>query len=97
MSLPHDVKRGNDAARILAEPLFQEAWKSVEQAIHERWADSPIRDIEGQQQLRLMLKLLGDVRAVLESVLSDGKVAATELERLNPRRVLSPAQWSGRQ
>jgi hypothetical protein len=96
LSLAHDVKRGNDAARILAEPVFQDAWKSVEQAIHDKWAESPIRDIEGQQQLRLMLKLLGDVKSVLESVLSDGKVAAAEIERLNSRRVLSPAQWSGR-
>lgn len=96
MDLSDEIKRGNDAARILAEPLFKEAWASVEKAIHERWADSPVRDIEGQHQLRLMLKLLGDVRAVIETALNDGKVAAAEFERLNPRRVLSPAQWSGR-
>ena len=96
MTLPEEIKRGNDAARLLADPLFKEAWTSVEQEIHERWAESPVRDIEGQQQLRLMLKLLGDVRAVVETALDDGKAAARRLEELNPRRALSPAQWSGR-
>jgi hypothetical protein len=93
MSIEQDIDRGQRAARILAEPVFQEAWNSVEQAIHERWAASPIRDIEGQQQLRLMLKLLGDVRAVLETTVSDGKIAAQKLDELNSRRVLSPAEW----
>ncbi len=96
MTTQEEIDRGQRAARILSEPVFQEAFGSVEQAIHEQWAQSPIRDHEGQHELRLMLKLLGDVRAVLESTVSDGKLAAQRLDELNSRRVLSPAQWSGR-
>jgi len=96
MTTQEEIDRGQRAARILAEPVFQEAFDSVTQAIHEQWAQSPIRDHEGQHELRLMLKLLGDVRAVLESTVSDGKLAAQRLDELNSRRVLSPAQWSGR-
>jgi len=96
MSLQEDVDRGQRAARILSDSVFQSAWDSVSQAIHEQWANSPIRDHEGQHELRLMLKLLGDVRAVLEATVDDGKVAAKKLDELNSRRVLSPAQWSGR-
>ncbi len=95
MSTQEDVDRGQRAARLLADPMLQEAFGLVAQAIHERWADCPLRDREGAHELRLMLKLLGDVRAVLESTVADGKVAVAELERLN-RRVLTPAQWSGR-
>jgi hypothetical protein len=76
--------------------MLQEAFGSVEQAIHEKWADCPMRDREGAHELKLMLKLLGDVRAVLEAAVSDGKIAAQRLDELNSRRVLSPAQWSGR-
>jgi microcompartment protein CcmL/EutN len=76
--------------------MLQEAFGSVEQAIHEKWADCPLRDREGAHELKLMLKLLGDVRAVLEAAVSDGKIAAQRLDELNSRRVLSPAQWSGR-
>ncbi len=95
MTLQKDVERGARANALLEDPLLKEAFQSVEQAIHEKWAECPLRDKEGAHGLRLMLKLLGDVRAVLESTVADGKVAAAELERLN-RRVLSPAQWSGR-
>jgi microcompartment protein CcmL/EutN len=76
--------------------MLQEAFGSVEQAIHEKWADCPLRDREGAHELKLMLKLLGDVRAVLEAAVSDGKIAAQRLDELNSRRVLTPAQWSGR-
>jgi hypothetical protein len=95
MNTQEEIDRGQRAAKILTEPMFQEAFDSVEQAIHEQWAQSPIRDYDGQLKLRLMLKLLGDLRAVLESAVSDGKVATQRLEELNSR-VLSPAQWSGR-
>jgi len=95
MTLEYDMKRGADAARVLAEPVFQDAFSAVELAIHDLWAQSPVRDHEGQQQLRLMLKLLGDVKSVLETALEDGKAASRKLDELN-RRVLTPAQWSGR-
>lgn len=95
MNLPEQVKRGNDAARLLNDPMFLEAFANVSQAIHEQWANCPLRDREGAHELRLMLKLLNDLKAVLEMALTDGKVAAQELERLN-RKVISPREWSGR-
>jgi hypothetical protein len=94
MSLPKDVERGSRAQTLLTDPLFSEAFENVRTAIHEKWEACPLRDRDGAHELRLMLKLLGDVRAVLESTIVDGKVASAELERLN-RRVLSPAQWKG--
>jgi len=94
MDLTKQVERGNHAARLLNDPLLQEAFASVETAIHEQWAASPIRDHEGAHELRLMLKLLTDLKAVFEGAVTDGKVAADELNRRN--KVLSPRQWSGR-
>ncbi len=96
MNLKEEIDRGQRAARLVNDPTLQEAFSAVEKVIHEQWAQSPIRDHEGQLKLRLMLQLLGDVRAVLETAVSDGKLAAQRLEELNSRRVLSPAQWSGR-
>lgn len=95
MNLPEQIERGNHAKRLLQDPLLSEAFENVSQAIHEQWAACPLRDREGAHELRLMLKLLGDVKTVLEGALADGKVAAAELDRIN-RKVLSPAQWSGR-
>ncbi len=95
MTPDEELARGARAARLLSDPIFDDAFKVVEQAIMDLWAQSPIRDLEGQQLLRLELKLLGDVRAVLESAVADAKHVKAELELRN-RRVLSPAQWSGR-
>lgn len=95
MNLVHDADRGARAQQIIDNPIFDGAFKAVEQAIFDQWAASPIRDHEGQHELRLMLNLLRDVRASLEQTMADGKIAVEELKRQNARP-LSPAQWSGR-
>lgn len=92
MSVTEDLERGAQAARILSSPIFQEAFSSVEAAIHDLWAVCPIRDLEGQQTLRLQLQLLKDVHAVLATALENGQAAKEQLEERN-RRVLSPKQW----
>ena len=93
--LAKQVERGNHAARLMQDPLLQEAFHIVEQAIHEQWANSPLRDIEGQVALRAMLNHLRDLRAVLEVALADGKAAVDELNRLN-RKVISPKEFFNR-
>ena len=81
MSLDADIDRGARAAALLANPTLKEAFEMVKQAIHEAWEAAPVRDTEGQQILKLQLKLLGDVRANLETAVTDGKLAAAEVER----------------
>jgi hypothetical protein len=94
MSLQEDAERGARAQRLLSDPMIGEAFNTVERAIHDRWAESPLRDLEGQHELRLMLNLLRDVKAVFEVAVSDGKAAIEELNRLN-RKTISPRQWKG--
>jgi len=91
MNLEKDLERGARAERLLADPLLTEAFSLVEQAIHEAWAAVPIRDHEAAHELKLQMHLLRSVRGNLEQALSDGKLAAEEVRRLN--RPLSPAQW----
>ena len=90
--LDQALDRGIKAERLLRDEMLTGAFDAVAQAIHERWAQTPVRDIEGQTNLRLQLKLLGDVRANLEQAVSDGKIAAAEL-KLQHRRELSPAEF----
>jgi hypothetical protein len=95
MDLAKLVERGVAAQALLQDPMFQEAWDTMAKAIIERWEACPIRDLEGQQQLKLMRKLLDDLRAVFELAVTDGNEARRELDRLN-KQVLSPRQWMGR-
>lgn len=81
MSFEKDLDRAQRAQSLIDNPTLNEAFASVEQAIHQAWADAPIRDAEGQQILKLQLKLLNDVRANLERAIADGKLAAFELDQ----------------
>ncbi len=80
MTLHEEIQAASEAKRLLQEPALVKAFADVEAAITQRWATSPLRDTEGQHELRLMLKLLGDVRASLEQAVSNGSFAANELK-----------------
>jgi hypothetical protein len=95
MNLPDQVSRGAEAQALLQNPFVQQAFKAVADAIHEQWANAPIRDVEGAHELKLMLKLLTDVQTVFELAVHDGRMASEELKRLNSK-VLSPKQWMNR-
>jgi hypothetical protein len=95
MNLEAEVSRGHRAAALLRDPLLQEAFDGVASAIHEKWASCPVRDREGAHELHLMLKLLTDLKSVLETAVTEGNHALKEIE-FQKKKVLSPAQWSGR-
>jgi len=92
MTLEADRERGQKAQKLLDDPILREAFDQVHQVIVEQWENAPIRDKEGAHELKLMLTLLRDVRSVLERAITDGKIAASELEALN-RREQSPASF----
>ena len=81
MSLEKEVAQGNHAELILGDiaPYFD----MVESAILDKWKSSPIADVEGQHELRLMMKLLGDVKANLHNAVETGKLAKIQIEREN--------------
>jgi hypothetical protein len=80
MTIETDLDRAHRAKAILDNPTYQESFELVRQAILEQWEATPIRDKDGAHELKLMLKLLGDVRANLERAIADGTMAAHELE-----------------
>jgi hypothetical protein len=95
MNLEKDVDRGSRAAALLRDPMLLEAFDGVASAIHEKWASCPVRDREGAHELHLMLKLLNDLKSVLETAVTEGNHALKEIE-FQKKKVLTPAQWSGR-
>ncbi len=83
--LTQELDRGARAKEILENELYREAWTSVEQALIQKWRDCPVRDKEGQHELKLMLKLLDDAKAHLERVMASGKLAESRLQELKRR------------
>lgn len=86
MSIDTDLLEGQQAQNLLTNPAFDKALADVEQAILQSWANAPMRDREAHHELKLMHKLLRDVRANLERAVADGKMAAQELQRTQERR-----------
>ena len=74
------IDRAQKAERIVNDELFKEAFESVRQALIQKFETAPVNDVEGMGKVRLCLKLLHDVRANLERVIADGKVAEFELQ-----------------
>lgn len=83
--LTRELDRGNKAQEILDNELFKEAWQSVETALIQKWRDCPIRDKEGAHEIKLMLKLLDDVKGNIERVVESGKLAESRLQELKRR------------
>lgn len=70
------IDRAERAAKLVSDPLLAEAFERVRMGIFEMIEKTPIRDKDGLHELRLMLKLLQNVRAALDSAVRDGKVIA---------------------
>lgn len=68
------IERSTNAERLLNNPEFRAAFDGVRSALLERFEQCPIRDKEAQHEIKLMLKLLGDVKSNLQSVIDNGKV-----------------------
>jgi len=83
--LTQELDRGARAKDILENELYLESWNIVEQALIQKWRDCPIRDKEGQHELKLMLKLLQDAKGHLERVMESGKLAESRLQELKRR------------
>ena len=91
MKIEQQLERGARAKQLLEDPLFNEAFTLVAQAIHEKWESAPLMDRDGAHELKLMLKLLADVRANIELALSDGQMAADKLKHL--KRDQTPSEF----
>jgi len=81
MSLEQDLNRAQQAKFLLDNPIYQESFKAVREAIVTGWSNAPIRDVDGQHELKLMLKLLTDLENNILRVVNDGKIAQIEIER----------------
>jgi len=81
MNVYEEDARGRQATELLDNAMFREAVDTLRQSLVDKWLSSPIRDIEGQHELRLMTKLLGDIESYISNIAKTGKMAAIQLEK----------------
>ena len=76
-----EIQRGEQAARLLSEPLLVETLELIELEYTQEWKNSPVRDVEGREKLWLMVRTVQKLRSELEAVLETGKLAQHRLEQ----------------
>ena len=72
--------RGEEARRILENPIYKEAYAVLEQRIVAELAQQDIEALQAER-LRMLLVALRKVRVHMEQVLVTGTIVAQELER----------------
>jgi len=82
MTLDEQWRRGEQARRLLDDPLLQEAFANVETALREAWAATLEDAASERERLWLTLKLLGRVRAMLVEAVETGRLAALQTPRI---------------
>ena len=68
------LQRAAHAEEALNNPLITEALQAWESEITQAWQDSPLRDVEGRERLRLMLQAAKQFRAHLQTTMETGKL-----------------------
>ena len=77
VSLEETAHSGKRAKELWENIEFQKAIRNVRLGILEKWTSSPIQDMEGQHELRLMLKILDDVEGNIRKTINDGFMSET--------------------
>ena len=85
MTREHESRRGEQARRLLDDPLLQESFATVEASLRDAWTATPDDAAAERERLWLMLKLLDRVRGHLNSVLETGRLADSQIAASLPR------------
>lgn len=82
---PAEIKvRGENAARIMGDKLFNESLEAIEKEILSQWEQCPARDTEGREELWKYYKVAKKFRGVLQGMMEDGKVVLGREKESNP-------------
>ena len=73
------VARGDRARALMNDELFVETLDVMRRKVYDEWIKSPIRDKEGQYELRRMIEVISAFERNFRSIAEDGKVAALDL------------------
>ena len=88
------AERGRQAEALLSNPLFVEAFDTVERSLHETWAETKGDQAMIREDAWRSLRLLAHIRTAIGKHVRTGKLAKDEIEQLaraeKPRRFLRP-------
>jgi len=69
-----DIKRGDQAKRILEDQLFIEAVQKIRSDLNQEWLNSDLKNSEQRENIFVMRRMLELVVMQLQSVMETGKI-----------------------
>ena len=81
MDKEKEIQRGQQAKRILEDPIYIEALQKVSVELDQEWLNSPIRDTEGREKIYMMKKMLNVLLVQIKSVMETGKLASKQINK----------------
>lgn len=80
-----NMERGEKAAALLRNELLQEAFSTLEQDFMQAWKVSPVEDSQNRERLYMLCQNLSALQGYLESIITGGKLAKSQLDELQNR------------
>ncbi len=74
-----DAERGKLAEEVLANPIYAEAYETIENEVIRQWREA--RNPQDREQLHQFLLMLGRVQDAMKAVVRSGEVARAEIGR----------------
>lgn len=76
----NEIRRGDEAKRILENPIYQEAIQKVRDGLIQAMAVSPLGDATTHNRLVIGLQLLTQIEKQLQDVMNTGKMANIQVQ-----------------
>ena len=76
----NEVKRGEQAAQVLENPLFKESITKVRDGIIKSMASSALGDAETHNRLVIAMQLLNQIEKQLQDAINTGKMSAIQTD-----------------
>jgi hypothetical protein len=90
LELKRRISVAERARVIIEDPLLSSAFDALDARFLMAWRNSPAEQPELRERLWHHIQALGEVRAELETILSDGLIARAALEDLKAGTDLNP-------
>lgn len=91
--LSADIARGESAKAVLENEAFGLAFETLINDLTTKWQTSPPKDEAGREKLYLMLLMARAMKANLDSLILNGKMAQDKRKSLLERAKSSLPEW----
>lgn len=79
MTKDEELQRAAEAAQVLNNPIFQESFRKVREALIIKLEEGKVPSVEYQRDLVICLKMLAQVKRLLEEYVQTGRMAEETL------------------